>query len=64
MNLAEMRVYTVQEVADLLRVDHNTIRRRISAGELEAIRVGDTFRIPETALIDYLTRATAAAKTG
>jgi excisionase family DNA binding protein len=34
------RVYTVSEVAAALRVSNETIRRKISAGELRAIEIG------------------------
>jgi len=63
MNIDEMRFYTVAEVAGLLRVDHNTVRRRIRAGELEGFKIGDTLRVEEQALVDYLARCKQAAKT-
>jgi excisionase family DNA binding protein len=64
VNLDELRVYTVFEVAALLRVDHNTIRRRIRSGDIEAIDLGGgMYRIEEAALVDYLLRCKQAAKT-
>lgn len=63
MNVEDLRVYTVNEVAAKLRVDHNTVRRRIKAGELEGIKIGGSIRIPHDGFAAYLKRATAAAKT-
>ncbi len=43
-------VYTVEEVARLLRVDVRTIRRMIYNGEITAFRVGKNFRIHKSTL--------------
>ncbi len=32
--------YTIYEIADILKVHHNTIRRAIKRGELKAIQIG------------------------
>lgn len=37
--------YTIYEVADVLKVHHNTIRRAIKRGEMKAIRIGKEWRI-------------------
>lgn len=37
--------YTIYEVADILKVHHNTIRRAIKDGRLKAERIGKTWRI-------------------
>jgi excisionase family DNA binding protein len=44
----------VREMAALARVADMTIYRLIHAGELDAIRVGHSFRIPESAARSYL----------
>ena len=41
---------TVAEVADLMRVSKMTVYRMIDRGELPAIRVGKSFRIPQVAV--------------
>ena len=46
--------YTVEEVADLLKVDPRTIRAAIHSGKLKAARVGRHFRIAEEDLKKYL----------
>ena len=52
--LAEVRFLTVAEVASLMRVSKMTVHRLVHAGELPAVRVGRSFRVPEQAVHDYL----------
>lgn len=40
------RFLTVAEVAELARVSKMTVYRMVHAGELPAIRVGKSFRVP------------------
>ena len=55
--LAEMRFLTVAEVADVMRVSRMTVYRLVHSGELPAVRVGRSFRVPERAVHDYLRTA-------
>ena len=55
--LAEVKFLTVAEVAALMRVSKMTVYRMVHAGELPAIRVGRSFRVPEQAVHDYLKAA-------
>jgi excisionase family DNA binding protein len=48
---------TVTEVASIMRVSKMTVYRLVHAGELAAVRVGRSFRVPEPAVRDYLTGA-------
>lgn len=41
--------YTPNELAEILKVSRMTIYRMIHAGELPAIRVGGSYRVPESA---------------
>lgn len=50
------KMLTVYEVADYLKVNHNTIRRLINKDELRAVRIGDSIRIRESDLAEYLCR--------
>jgi excisionase family DNA binding protein len=52
--LAEMRFLTVAEVASTMRVSKMTVYRLVHSGELPAVRVGRSFRVPEQAVADYL----------
>jgi excisionase family DNA binding protein len=45
---------TISEVASALRVSKMTIYRLVHGGELPAIRIGRSFRVPDSALRDYL----------
>jgi len=52
--LSEVRFLTVAEVATVMRVSKMTVYRLVHGGELPAIRVGRSFRVPEQAVHDYL----------
>jgi excisionase family DNA binding protein len=61
--LSEMRFLTVAEVAALMRVSKMTVYRLVHAGELTAVRVGRSFRVPEQAVHDYLREAVPSGQT-
>jgi len=48
------RFLTVAEVAQLARVSRMTVYRMVHAGDLPAIRVGKSFRVPEAAVDEML----------
>ena len=50
----EVRFLTVAEVASLMRVSKMTVYRLVHGGDLTAVRVGRSFRVPEHAVHDYL----------
>lgn len=45
---------TVAEVAAVMRVSKMTVYRLVHSGELPSVRVGRSFRVPESAVNDYL----------
>lgn len=47
-------MYTVDEVADMLRISASTVRLLIRQGELKAIRVGGQLRIRKEDLDEYI----------
>ena len=51
---AEVRFLTVAEVASIMRVSKMTVYRMVHAGELPAVRVGRSFRVPEDEVQKYL----------
>ena len=54
---AEMKFLTVAEVATLMRVSRMTVYRLVHSGEMPAVRVGRSFRVPERAVHEYLRTA-------
>jgi excisionase family DNA binding protein len=57
--LAEVKFLTVAEVASLMRVSKMTVYRLVHTGDLQAVRVGRSFRVPEAAVHEYLRDAFA-----
>ena len=51
---SEVRFLTVAEVAAMMRVSKMTVYRLVHNGEMPAVRVGRSFRVPEQAVHDYL----------
>jgi excisionase family DNA binding protein len=52
--LADVKFLTVAEVAALMRVSKMTVYRLVHSGDLSAVRVGRSFRVPERAVHEYL----------
>ncbi|HEX3614259.1 MAG TPA: helix-turn-helix domain-containing protein [Sporichthyaceae bacterium] len=52
--LADVSFLTVAEVATKMRVSKMTVYRLVHNGELPAVRVGRSFRVPENAVQAYL----------
>jgi excisionase family DNA binding protein len=56
-DLATLKFLTVSEVARLMRVSPMTVYRMIHSGELPALRVKRSYRVPERAVHAYLQAA-------
>jgi excisionase family DNA binding protein len=52
--LSDVHFLTVAEVAAVMRVSKMTVYRLVHNGEMPAVRVGRSFRVPEQAVHDYL----------
>ena len=61
--LSDIRFMTVAEVARMMRVSNMTVYRLLHSGELESIRVGSSFRVPEQAVNAYLRAAFVTGQT-
>ena len=55
--LGHVQFLTVAEVASTMRVSKMTVYRLVHAGDLPAARVGRSFRVPRTAVEEYLRNA-------
>jgi excisionase family DNA binding protein len=53
-SLGDVKFLTVAEVAAVMRVSKMTVYRLVHNGDLPAVRVGRSFRVPEQAVHDYL----------
>jgi excisionase family DNA binding protein len=52
-----VRFLTVAEVAEVMRVSKMTVYRLVHSGQMPAVRVGRSFRVPKDALDHYLATA-------
>jgi excisionase family DNA binding protein len=46
--------YTSAEVADLLRMNHQVVQRKLQAGEIPAYRIGREWRVERAQLMEWL----------
>jgi excisionase family DNA binding protein len=56
-DISEVKFLTVAEVATVMRVSKMTVYRLVHSGDLEAVRVGRSFRVPENAVNEYLRKS-------
>lgn len=50
------QVYTIEEIARILKVSEQTVRQLVLSGELRSKRVGRQYRITQTMLDEYLNK--------
>jgi excisionase family DNA binding protein len=51
---SDVKFLTIYEIAIMMRISKMSAYRLIHSGELEAIRVGRSYRIPEQSVISYM----------
>lgn len=56
----EVIVYTIPEVAKILKVGRHKVERLIRAGHLKAKRIGNSYRITHSNLVAFLQDGTSA----
>jgi excisionase family DNA binding protein len=56
-SISQVQFLTVAEVAKMMRVSKMTVYRLVHNGDLPAVRVGKSFRVPEKAVHTYLENA-------
>jgi excisionase family DNA binding protein len=54
---SDVKFLTIYEIATMMRISKMSAYRLIHSGELEAIRVGRSYRVPEQAVISYMREA-------
>lgn len=53
-NEKEFRLYTLEEVANIFKVPVRSIYYYIQTGKLDAVKVGKHWRVPESAVKDFI----------
>lgn len=53
-----VKFYNVKEIADLLKIDPQTVRAYIKRGILEAVKIGREYRITEVKFKKYIAELT------
>jgi len=56
--MEDIKVYTLKEVEDILKVTQRTLYNYIKADQIKAIKLGREWRVTEEALQDFLTKGT------
>lgn len=59
-NREPIRVYTLDEVAEVLKITRRTLYTYVKAGKLKAVKIGREWRVSEDALQDFLNKGTEA----
>ncbi|TSA80588.1 helix-turn-helix domain-containing protein [Deinococcus detaillensis] len=52
--MTQRQFYTPDELAAFLRLSGETIRRRLRTGETKGLRIGDTWRVPRTEVLELI----------
>lgn len=60
--MVDKKYYTVQEVADLLKLHWQSVLTYIKNGELEAIKLGKGYRISQQGLDSFIAKRTTKTK--
>ena len=60
--MTDKKYYTVQEVADLLKLHWQSVLTYIKNGELEAVKLGKGYRISQQALDTFIAKRTTKTK--
>ena len=58
MTMTEIKLYTPEETAQLLKVTRRSIYTYLKSGKLEAVKIGNGWRISQEALEKFLSQGT------
>lgn len=61
--MAELKVYTIEEVVDILHVTRRSVYSYIKSGKLKAVKIGKYWRITQENLEEFLTTGTGKKHT-
>lgn len=56
--MTEIKLYTLKEIEDILKVTQRTLYRYIKEGNLQAVKVGREWRVTHEALQAFISKGT------
>jgi len=59
--MADIKVYTLDEVAEILKVTRRTLYTYVNEGKLRAVKMGKYWRVSEEALRAFISTGTPVA---
>lgn len=60
--MAEIKVYTLDEVADILKVSRRTLYTYVKEGKLPAVKMGKYWRVSQESLQAFISTGTTVAE--
>jgi len=61
--MADIRVYALDEVADILKITRRTLYTYVKTGKLRAVKIGKYWRVAEQELQDFIATGTGVMDT-
>lgn len=61
---SDLDMFTVEEVADALRLNHVTVRRMLQEGDIGGYKFGGVLRISKQDLLNFLAASRRTPKSG
>lgn len=59
--MADLRVYSIEEVTSILQVTRRSVYSYIRDGKLKAVKIGKYWRVTQQNLEDFLSKGTKVA---
>jgi len=59
--ISEFKLYTIEEISEILKVTQRTIYNFINKNNLKAVKIGKYWRVTETALQEFINKGTKSS---
>ncbi|MBQ8000371.1 MAG: helix-turn-helix domain-containing protein [Ruminococcus sp.] len=60
--MKEIKVYSLEEVADILKITRRTLYTYVKEGKLHAVKIGKYWRVSEQDLQDFISKGTTISE--
>ncbi|PKK95495.1 MAG: excisionase [Tenericutes bacterium HGW-Tenericutes-5] len=60
--ITSLKLYTIEEISEILKVTTRTVYNYIKSGSLNALKMGKYWRVTEDALLEFIENAAKAAQ--